>query len=274
MGAHVQMEYERIQALNWSSLKRIHTSPLLFRWRADHPEPDKSAYLFGRALHCAVLEPRRFPTAYAGYPVFGDGRTKAAQAAKADWLQSLPTGCEILQKKEYDSVIAAASSVLNHRVASELLSNGWSEKIVTWTDPDTGLSCKARLDHLRSSCVVELKSAREIGPRAFSRAVANYLYSGQLAYYHDGAIAAGLIAADDAEMPFVIAAETDEPFDVAVYRCTPELVASGRALYKRLLRKFVECTAADAWPGQAPDLLPLELPSWALETEEQEESVL
>lgn len=46
-----------------------------------------SALRLGRALHCAVLEPERVRLDYVAQPGCGDGRTSAAKAAKADWLE-------------------------------------------------------------------------------------------------------------------------------------------------------------------------------------------
>ncbi len=46
---------------------------------------------------------------------------------------------------------------------------------------------------------------------------------------------------------------------------SPGTLNSGRNLYRRLLRLYEQCMAADWWPGVAPELLSLELPPWAQE---------
>ena len=254
-------DYAQIQALNWSTIKLLAESPLAYVHGTTHPPEDTPAYRLGRALHCAVLEPERFGTAYVCQPDFGDGRTKEARAAKADWLATVPPGAETLRAEEYASVLGATAAVRAHRVAAPLLHAGRAEEVVTWTDEGTGLACKARLDYLRPSGVVELKSARRLG-RRFSADAAGYLYHGQCAWYHDGAVAAGLLA-PDAELPHLLAVTLDAPHDVMVLRMTPATYLVGQALYRSLLARLLECRAAEVWPGCAPDLVDWDLPGWA-----------
>jgi exodeoxyribonuclease VIII len=264
-------EYEQHPGLNWSTLKLLHTSPLLYRWRLDHPEPDKDAYRVGRAFHCAVLEPDRWRAQYRLQPNFGDLRTTAAKCAKADWLETLPADAIVLPASEYRDVEMAAAAVREHRVARQLLTGGQAEVCVTWSDPETGLACKGRLDLLKPDGVVDLKSAREIGPRRFSRAVGEYLYAAQLVYYWDGCVAAGLLPAES-QRPVIVAAEVTEPYDVGVYRLHETAVEAGRRLYRRLLTLWQTCTEANLWPGACPDMLDLVLPPWSPGMQDAEES--
>ena len=53
-------DYLAIQAVNWSSLKHMHESPHAYNYWQQHPRGDTPAYLKGRAVHCAVLEPDDF----------------------------------------------------------------------------------------------------------------------------------------------------------------------------------------------------------------------
>ena len=255
-------DYAAIQALNWSTVKLLETSPLLYRRRVDVPEEDKEAYVLGRALHAAVLEPVLFASAYCGQPNFGDGRTTAAKERKVRWeAEEKPAGAEVLKLADYHAIVRAADAVHAHRVARDLLRGGRAEEVVTWTDPETGLACKARLDYITPTGVRELKSARRVG-RRFASDAAGYLYHGQCAFYHDGGITAGALPAD-AERPCIVAVELEEPFDVACYRLTEVDMGAGRALVRSCLRRFVECQAADVWPGCAPDMMDLNLPGWA-----------
>jgi len=253
-------DYNEIPGMNWSSLKRIHASPAEYLYRVTNPEPDKAAFALGRALHCAVLEPDRWGTDFVGQPDFGDGRTKAAKAAKADWLLTVGPGTEIVSADDFETISRMADALRAHRVAGPLLTGDRAEQVVQWQDPITGLACKGRLDILTSR-VVDLKSAREIHPRQFGAAAARYLYHGQIAWYHDGAILGGALP-EDAEPPILIAAQKVAPWDVACYSVPEHVITAGRRLYRSLLDRFIECQAADYWPGCAPDLLDLELPQW------------
>lgn len=264
------VDYNAIPALNWSSLCRMDTSPLLYRWRADHPEPDTEAFLNGRALHCAVLEPERWKLAFAPAPEV-DRRTKEGKAAYAEFAAALPTGCEVIPAEKHLAITRAAESIHRHRVARELLRGGTAERVVQWTAPGFGIACKARVDYLRTDFIVELKSTRDVQPRRFERLAAGYLYHGQIAYYHDGALEAREIQFG-ADRPHVITVELTGPYDVACYRVSDTMLATGRALYRNLLGRWQECKASNHWPGCAPDLLDLELPPWVgAPNEEQSE---
>ena len=249
--------YDQLQALNWSSLKALNRSPLHFRWLRDHPEPDKPAYALGRAAHCAILEPAEFSSRYAVYSGRRDARTRAYQ----EWQAKHP-GVTALRESDYDAVMAMAEAVRNHRVASRHLQGGRAEETITWTDPRSKLLCKGRLDYVRPDGLVDLKTTSKIAPDRWLRDCATYLYHGQVAWYHNGATLAGAISRD-ADLPVIIAVETSAPYDVAVYRMTHEAMSTGLDLVRALLDRYVACTAADLWPGVAPEEIPLELPSWA-----------
>lgn len=248
-------DYSQIKALNWSTLKNLAVSPLLYRWRLDHPEPRKQAYVMGNAIHTAILEPGKFDARFAVY----DGR----RAGKAwdDWQAEHP-GVESLKPDEMARVQCVVRACREHRAIRPLLGGGLFEEPIQWTDRETGLACKGRVDYLKPTTLVDLKSARAIGKRDFGRACAQYLYHGQLAFYWEGAIMGGRLP-PDAELPSIVVVESDEPFDCGVYRMTPEDMAKGVALYRQLLNRFVECTAADHWPGQLPDAERLDIPEWA-----------
>jgi exodeoxyribonuclease VIII len=259
-------DYDSIKAMNWSSLKHLAVSPLLYRWRVEHPQPPKAAYTIGGAIHCRILEPEKFDRRYAVY----DGTRRGA--AWDAWQEDHP-GVESLKPAELAHVENVGRSVLINRDATQLLKGGLAEETLSWQDAGTGLACKGRLDYLRPAGLLDLKSAREVDPWNFTRASGRYMYHGQVAWYHDGAIAAGRLPAD-AERPYILAVQSVEPYDCAVYQLSALALATGRQLYQDLLRRFVECTAADWWPGCATGVQPLEVPEWApgaqVSTEETE----
>jgi hypothetical protein len=251
------LPYDAIKALNWSTLKHMIVSPLLYRWRLDNPEPPrKPSFVFGGAVHCAILEPEKFEERYALF----DGTRRGKEWDR--WEAEHP-GVQSLKPDEMERVLASAEAVRKHRVAGPLLRGGRCEEIVTWTDEVTGLACQGRLDYIRPDCVIDLKTTRDPAPRRFERAVADYGYAAQVSLYHDGAVAARLI--DGRERPYIVALQNDEPFDVAVFQLEPETLAYGRAIYRSLLSRLLECTSANWWPGVAPTLQPLGISPWAAE---------
>lgn len=237
-------DYASLRAINWSSLKHLHVSPLLYQWRIAHPEPKKPAFIIGGATHCATLEPDTFDARYRIYD--GTRRGKEWDA----WCADNP-GVESLKPDDLVSVQYAARAVRAHRVADGVLRGGRREEVLTWTDSETKLACKGRVDYIRPDFIAELKTARDVRPLRFERAVDDYLYKGQVAFYHDGAALSG--RTDGKKMPWVVAVQNDEPYDVAAFEFEPAALDEGREIYRSLLRLLVICTESNYWPGVAPD---------------------
>ena len=259
-------DYTGIKAVNWSSLKLLATSPLLYRWRQDHPEPDKPAWVIGRAVHTAVLEPDQLWERY----VIWEGGRRYGKKWDAFLAEAELAEREVLREQDMHEVHAMADAVHDHEEASRVLTGGRAEETVTWTDERTRLECKGRLDFIAPTRLVDLKTTRDVDPRGFGRAAARYGYHGQLAYYHDGGIAAGVLP-PDAEPPLIVAAENQPPWDVAVYRVEREALEAGRAWYRSLLGQLLASMEADWWPGVAPGVTALELPGWAPGMEGEDE---
>lgn len=247
--------YAQLRACNWSSLKNMGVSPHYYRWRLANPEKRKQAFVFGGAVHTLLLEPEKFS---ARYGVFDGVR----RGKEWDRWQAINPGVESLKPHELARVEALVETIRKNADAARLLSHGRREEVVTWTDEVTGLACKGRLDWIRPDLLVDLKtSGREPGPRHFAKACIDFGYAAQIAFYADGARQARLITGD--ERPYIIAARANHDHDVVVYQLSEAALAVGRSIYRRLLRKLVECTEADYWPGIAPGVQQLDVPPWA-----------
>jgi exodeoxyribonuclease VIII len=263
------VKYDEIDALNWSTLVHMATSAKLLAWRKDHPREETKALRMGTAIHCAVLEPERFARSYLAQPDLGDGRTKAGKEARAAWDASRDPSAIVLDADEHELVVRCATATREHHAVRELLRGGHAEQVLTWTDEETGLACKGRLDYLAPAYLIDLKSMRAETLGAFAREVAGRLYHGQLAWYLDGAIASKRVDALASQV-ICIGIQTVEPYDVVPGRIMPEDIERGRALYRGLLRRYVECRAANWWPGLAPGVVNLQLPMWAAGGEPEE----
>lgn len=266
--------------LNWSTLRLIATSPKLLAWRVEHPQPESPALRLGRAIHCAILEPEEFPKRWLVADQCA-AKTKAGSRCESsgilyhsgEWYcrvrghapegaGALPEGLEMIQLDEIELVRICAENVRAHRPAVKILSGGKSEQEMEWTDTETGIECRGRVDYLRANDLIDLKSTRRETVREFAMDVARNLYFGQLAWYHDGAIRAGRLPADAAR-PYIVAVSTVEPYDTMAFQISSATLEAGRILYRDLLQRYARCQAAGWWPGIAPDLETLDLPDWA-----------
>lgn len=277
--------------VNWSTLRYLAVSAKLLKWRAEHPEESTPAKRLGSAIHCAILEPAIFPSRWitagkcsaikrdgaecdlqgslTAAAFFREGRTTSLvnrwfckTKSHAPPEAAPPVGAEILTLEDKNVLDLVVAAVREHKVAARVLTGGLAEHEVHWTHEETGLACRGRLDYLKPTELVDLKSTREGTVGGFSREVAARLYYAQVAWYHDGAIAAKKLQ-PDAALPIIVAASTSEPYDVAVFRLTKVAYQAGQILYRDFLLKYKDCMTAGYWPGIAPGLLDLDLPKWA-----------
>jgi len=290
-------EYTEIEALNWSSLKNMHASPLVYHYRKQRPWPDSPAFALGRLVHTAILEPEDLAGRYVAVAgripanwrethkrlndhVIYPGkvrRGKAWDAFQADHDQPILTAPEherivgmaalvgdreVVTEEQLQIATSMARAVRTHEAAGQVFTGGRAEETVQWQDTKTGIPCKGRLDYVTPVRLVDLKTTATIEPRRFSRAAADFLYHGQLAYYHDGAIEAGVLP-KDAENPMLVAVQKSEPYDVVVYRLTDQVLDAGRTLYRSLLDRLHDCQNVNWFPGLAPAPVTLDLPQWA-----------
>ena len=246
-------DYTDIKALNWSTLKLMADSPLLYSWRQScKPVEDKPAYVMGRAVHVAILEPDRMDELYVQQPDWVDRRTKKGK----EWLAE-QDGREVLTPDQWATAEGCARAVAKHGDASALLADTQRELTVEWKVEN--VECKGRVDAVKRMALPDLKTCRSL--ERFERDAAQFLYRGQLAFYFDGARAAGLLDANaDA---YIIAVETGEPHDVAAFRLPDWHLQQGRNLYQRLLATLLECERTNTWPGRFPGVTDLDLPRWA-----------
>ncbi len=246
-------DYLQIEALNWSSLKHLRSSPLHYRAAVDAPPEDRATLMMGRAAHTAILEPDRFPLDYA---VFAGPRR-----AGAEWgaFEAANAGRTILKESEYSEALAVRDAVARHRPASKVLSRGRPEQTITWTDEATGIRCTGRIDLLQDDGLVDLKTTSSLDPRRFQRTFMDLGYHLQLAFYARGLRALGM------QYPVcrMVAVESCPPHDVLAAEIDPAAIATGDEEISRLRSTLSVCRAKAKWPGRYPDLDRYDLQTWA-----------
>lgn len=262
-------EYDALPGVRWSVLKAMQESPRAYLHRRDNPISDSPGLLLGRAVHTAVLEPDRFPLEYVVFP------GKVRRGAQWEQFQTANADKDILKADEYAQCLAIRDAVRAHPVAAEILSHGQSERVIQWKDGATGIACKAKLDWFDfenpGAPLVDLKSTGTFGDR-FAATAARLGYHRQLAFYRQGLKVCGYEPADEA---LIIAAQSDPPHDVCVYRLEAELLDYAWTEVRKLLERLKRCEARNNWPGMAPDeVVKLELPLWAYPDEEPMQPLL
>jgi len=231
------LEYRSTKAWSKSDLDKINQSPAHY---FSEKRDETAAMIFGRALHCAIIEPDKFTRQYVVAPQI-DKRTNAG---KAEWaaFQLDSVGMEIISADDVETIKAMNQSIANHPLARHIFKDGEAEASFFWKDPITGLQCKCRPDYYRRDGVlIDLKSTESCSPHDFGRSLASFRYHVQAAYYTDGIFNVGDFSEFEAPTDFLLLAiEKKPPYGLRVYRVDDRSMAFGRAAYKANLQTILE----------------------------------
>ena len=246
--------------ISWSRLKHYDRSPAHFLENWLNPPEETPAMTLGRALHCLVLEPGKFEVRYVAAPEGIDRRTKDGKAAWAAFVEE-SKGKTVITAEQMEQAQGMAQAIAASNAASRALAMcPRREHSIEWEDFATSLPCKGVIDAWGEQWAIDLKTTDDAGDRAFARAIANYGYHGQAAFYLDGL---GQGSHGHVQNFLFIAVEKNPPHGVRVFSCSPDLLATGRQLYLKLLGRHAECVAAGEWPGYPDEVEPINLPAWA-----------
>jgi len=262
-------DYRRLVGVNWSTLSAMDTSALQYHDDLLSPPEATATMRLGTAIHTAVLEPEMFAAEYGLF----DGRrgTKAYD----EWQAEHP-GMADLKPDEWEQCMGAAYAVhrAGHgREARRTMRGCRREPSLVWTDPMTGIRCKARPDLVRFAqkrsggitpwILADMKTTTTVDARKFGRTAAELLYHGKMAFARRGL---ETIFGSPPLSVEIIAVEQKRPHDIGVFPLYPDVLYAGDQLVTKLLRQLQTCRKRRTWPGRYQDQEPVALyfPAWAL----------
>ncbi|MFO7900007.1 MAG: PD-(D/E)XK nuclease-like domain-containing protein [Planctomycetota bacterium] len=234
--------------LSSHQLKEFRDNPYLYHKRKlglIPPEPDRPAFLFGRAAHTLILEgPNAFDAGYAvGGPVnprtgepYGP-RTKAF----AEWAEE--QGKPVLTGSQADLIDALYAAVWSHEQARALLSDGVAEGVVRADYRD--VPCQVRIDWLNpTGGIADLKTCDTL--TYFEMSARNYGYIHQMAFYR---AVLGQVTGNLAEIPVhIIAVEKQEPNRCGAWRLAPDLLKHAQKENEQAIERLKRCEETGTWP--------------------------
>lgn len=250
-------------SLSSTGARTLLDSPALFRWRQDNPEPPKAAFDLGHAVHGKVLGVGLNIETIPDDLLAANGAVSTKEA-KAFVAESRARGAVPVKSDVAALVARIADAVMAHPVAAAILSQGEPEQSAYATDPDTGVTMRARIDWLRDNAAVDLKTVGRQGgarPSTFARAAADHGYHIQADWY------SRILARLGHAVPFVhIVAETEPPHLVSVTQLDDEAMSLGDAMSRRALDTYARCIQTGTWPGYSTEIEPVALPAWYVRT--------
>jgi exodeoxyribonuclease VIII len=251
-------DYHNDSALSRSGLVNFARSPEYYQWRLRNPIKSTPAMDFGTHVHARILEPTRHREIYVSAP---EGMKKTAKKKWEEFEKDHP-GKTVVTFDEMETVNAIAASVGKSETASALLSGGKAEQSVFWENPVHGFMCKCRPDYLKKKhkIIVDLKTASDISPEAFSRSVANFKYHFQATHYLAGCEA---VMPGEYESFVFVCVESKAPHQVAIYVLDQESLNLAEVEMVPLLSRYAQCLEYDNWPGIPDEISVVSLPGWA-----------
>lgn len=261
--------YHSIHAMSAGGLKRMKQSPAHFyglQLDPNRPEPGEPtpALKNGTMVHCAIFEPASFHDRYVVRPDGLDMRTKEGKA----WAATV-AGMEIITAEQMNAAKGQREALLALPEIASLLADGVGESSAFWIDETTGELCKCRPDWVSPAgdgvVIVDGKTCVDASPEGFSKAIWNFAYHLQAAWYADGYEK----ATGKTVHGFVFAAvESAWPHAAAAYMLGDDVLDRARAENRRLLNLYAECKRTGVWPGYGSQISLINLPRWARFTEE------
>jgi hypothetical protein len=195
-------DYQASPRVNASLLKQILRNPYAAREGLEIAQTP--AMELGRAIHARLLTP-----------------------SELDISQ---------QSRQTIEIIEGVANAIKKSPAHKLIEGGEAELSVISTIEANGkeYQAKARLDYLKDGVIVDLKTSSDASPDGFTKAIANYDYALQAAFYLDICRAEGI----QANQFVFLAVETKPPYMTGIYEIDPIWLEFGRDEYRRALRIF------------------------------------
>jgi PDDEXK-like domain of unknown function (DUF3799) len=261
-----EAEYRALPALNHGGMKDLAVSPLRYWHRhinpERHPEDEETkALIFGRALHCLVLEGEpAFNSQFAcelDQDVFpellvtiGDMRAwladhncKPKGVLKADIItqvlavESHPPIWDLLKEEHelkhsgkyrlsvdaWERLQGCASALLAQPALQEMLSEGQPEVVLVGREPATNVAIKGRLDWLSPYFIPDLKTFTQKHGKSIDQTIADAIY--YEAYYRQAYVYLTLhkLAFPEKKAPRYVLAfvESNPPHEVRLREVKP-----------------------------------------------------
>lgn len=247
-------QYRKFPAVNKSTLWEMNKSPAHYKYALENPREDTTAFKIGRAIHCAILTPNDYEKQFAVAPAV-DRRTKEGKAVYEAFIADA-AGKDVLTEDEHKTVMEITRAVLKNPDVVDLLTDCVTEFPLVWTDEQSGLLCKCKVDAMKPGIIVDLKTATDASTETFTREALRYGYDVQAAHYMNA------VQTITGELPtwYFIVVEKSAPFAVNVLKADGGFTDHGYVTRQELLERLKECKESNRWPSYGTN--DLVLPSW------------
>lgn len=246
--------YHAVPAINKSRLSLFRESRRMYEAKFVHGiEPRKKREApelsLGSLTHAAVLTPEDLP----GFEVIpADVLTQNGQRRGKKW-ETYKADCEERGVEPVTEEIAETAKEIQQAVLSVapfLRNQGVQREVsIFWVDDATGLPCKCRPDALyvadEAITILDLKTAADVTPRGFEKAMGSWEYWLQAVHYTEGVRA---LYGDNRDVYFVfIAVRSDLPYLCRMYAVDDEAWEYATKEYLHAMDELGYCHRSGDW---------------------------
>ena len=246
-------DYHASEGISCSGLKMVSVSPYHYwaHYLSDmKPEEGFSKPRFiGTAIHAATLETERFQEEYVVAPF--DRRNESGFKAWKE-AEEQEQNRTVIIRPEANDIAGMRKSLHSHPTIGPMLDGAVDFELSVYArDPVTGVLVRIRLDMLaEGGWIFDLKKTQDASRAGATKAVSNYDYFMQAAFYLD------VMRWASGEQPPGMAfgfVEEKFPWVSACYCITDEDLERGRRMYRALLNRYADCLERDYWPSYQMD---------------------
>ena len=234
-----EVDYYKIDRISHSRMTNFRQSPRHYIYSLTHFE-ETPALVLGRAFHCLALEPDLFHEQFFTIDTSKRDDLDHGMTSKANklWKHTQIVhnqGRSLLTEDQTETVKRMVEALYNCPPARELLDVITEvEKPLFWTDPETGIEIKSKIDGLNPELTIDLKSCMNAKPSVFGRHAFDMEYHGQAGLYTEGRHENKMKRGDY----YLIACEKEPPYGVSVNKASRDFLRVGRMLNTTTLEDF------------------------------------
>lgn len=259
-----------------TQIKHAKVSLKEFEWyRKGLMRFDKKIHFdFGNAFELALLDPIEYEKKVLIYDQ--DERPDTTKGITSnlnkEWKQKLfDTSLYVINKtgkESFETIQHMMESCYQDAVIQKLICNIEYQLSLFWTDEVSGLRMKTRPDicKRKKNVVVNLKTALDGSPKAFSRELANLDYPLQACIEMEGCIKSGLM--DFIDTYFWLVVEKEPPYNATIYEFEKADIMASMDELEYLKNKVARAIKENFFPGYSDradnkyGILTAEIPLW------------
>lgn len=159
-------EYFALKALSASQIKQFDKGAYWF-WKSSPFNPNRpaeeetDALAFGKLCHAMILEPKTMEKHFAIADFGASRKNKKYEQVKEQYQ-----GLTVVNGDEWTHAQMMWLKLLQHPLAAKILDGATAEMPYVWTDKETGLLCKAKIDAIKRTkhgiVVIDYKTSSDI----------------------------------------------------------------------------------------------------------------